>query len=80
MKVIAEWALIHQLDVVIWPALTPRFEDIEGLIPTVDDAVSYLASLSAEAQEHARDNVRQVPAQIDTSYRREISLRLGWHQ
>ena len=78
--VIAEWALLHQLDAVIWTALPPRFEDIEGLIPTVDDAVSYLAGLNADAQAHARNYVRQVPAQIDTSYRREINSRLGWHQ
>ncbi len=56
-----------------------RFEDIEGLIPTVDDAVSYLAGLNADAQAHARNYVRQVPAQIDTAIR-EISSRLGWHQ
>lgn len=52
--VIPEGALFHQLDAVIWTALPPRFENTEGLIPTVDDAVSYLAGLSADAQEPAR--------------------------
>lgn len=80
LRMAVEWALLHQLDAVIWTALPPKFEDIEGLIPTVDDAVSYLAGLSADAQEHARDYIRRVPAQIDTSYRREINSRLGWQQ
>ena len=78
--VIAEWAFPRQLDAIIWTALPPRFEGIEGLIPTVDDAVSYLSGLSGEAQEHAREYVKQVPAQIDTPYRSEIASRFGWHQ
>ncbi|SCX26838.1 hypothetical protein SAMN03159437_02836 [Pseudomonas sp. NFACC25] len=76
--VIAEWAIPRQLDAVIWTDLPPRYEDVEGLVPTVDDAVSYLAGLSGEAHAHARVYLERVPAQIDTPYRREIISRLGW--
>jgi hypothetical protein len=77
--VIGEWAIARQLDAVIWTALPPKFEEVEGLIPTVDDAVSYLAALSEETRNYARDYVKQVPPQIDTPYRREIISRLGWN-
>jgi hypothetical protein len=76
--VIGEWAIARQLDAVIWTALPPKFEEVEGLIPTVDDAVFYLAALSVGARNYARDYVKQVPPQIDTPYRREIISRLGW--
>ncbi|MBV4484619.1 hypothetical protein HU727_003350 [Pseudomonas sp. SWRI153] len=76
--VMAEWAIPRELDAVIWTALPPRFKDVEGLVPTANDAVSHLAGLSAEAYEQARNYVEQVPAQIDTPYRREIISRLGW--
>jgi len=75
--VLAEWALRRQLDAVIWTGLPPRFANIEGLVPTVDDAVAYLGGLTGEAYEHARDYIQQVPKQIDTPYRKAIMARLG---
>lgn len=78
MGMLAEWAIPRQLGAVIWTALPGRFKNIEGLVPNVDDAVSYLAGLSGAAHEQARDYIEQVPAQIDTPYRREIIARLGW--
>lgn len=76
--VIAEWAILRQLDAVIWTGLPARFEGIEGLVPTADDAVAYLASLRGDAQDRARDYIKQVPAQIATPYRGEIVTRLCW--
>lgn len=75
--VIAEWASARQLDAVIWTALAPRFNDQEGLIPTLDDALAYLEGLTGETRAHALDYISQVPEQIDTPYRREIRKRLG---
>lgn len=40
--VLGKWAADRQLDAVIWTALPPRFEDVEGLIPSLDDVLSYL--------------------------------------
>ncbi len=76
--VIAEWAIPRQLDAVIWTNLPPKYEGVEGMVPTVDDSVSYLAGLSGQARAHARHYVERVPPQIDTPYRREIISRLGW--
>ena len=78
LGLLAEWALPRQLDAVIWTALPPRIHGVEGRTPSVDDAIAYLDSLSGETLDHARDYIRQVPAQIDTPYRRQISRQPGW--
>ena len=77
--VIAEWAIHRQLDAVIWTRLPPRFGGVEGLVPAAEDAVAYLAGLSGEEREHARDYIKNVPSQIDTPYRRQIMTGLGWY-
>lgn len=73
--VLAEWASSRQIDAVIWTALLPRFEDVEGLNPSVDDALDYLKRLAGEMLDHAHRYIRQVPSQIDTPHRREIATK-----
>lgn len=74
---LADWARQRQLDAVIWTALPPKFGSVEGLIPTLAQAIAHLEQLTGEASTHARDYIRQVPAQIDTPYRRAITAQLG---
>jgi hypothetical protein len=76
---LAQWASDRQVDAIIWTALPPRLHT-EGRLPTCEDALSYLQSLTGEELEHARDYICQVPAQIDTPYRRVIQKKLGWNQ
>jgi hypothetical protein len=78
LGVLAEWAQPRQLDAVIWTALPPKIHGLEGRMPTVDDAITYLNGLTGETLDHARDYIRQVPAQIDTPYRRQICRQPGW--
>lgn len=75
--VLGKWAADRQLDAVIWTALPPRFEDVEGLIPSLDDVLSYLISLDGETLTYARRYIEKVPEQINTPYRSEIR-KLGW--
>lgn len=75
---LSQWALERQIDAVIWTALPPRYMNVEGRVPSGQDAVAYLAALAGERLEHARSYIARVPQQIDTPYRRAIEHRLGW--
>lgn len=75
--VLGKWAAERELDAVIWTALPPRFEGIEGLIPSLDDVLSYLISLDGPTVRHAKFYMENVPEQIETPYRKEIK-KLGW--
>lgn len=75
---LASWARERNINALIWTALPPRVGHNEGQIPTAEQAVAYLDSLQGEVREHARAYVEQVPAQLETPYRRVIRERLGW--
>ncbi|MFJ5300931.1 hypothetical protein ACIQAL_30955 [Pseudomonas sp. NPDC088368] len=74
---LGKWAADRQLDAIIWTALPPRFEGVEGLIPSLDDVLSYLIGLDGQTLEHAKYYMDNVPDQIETPYRKEIK-KLGW--
>lgn len=74
---LSKWAVSKGLDAVIWTALPPRYEGIENRIPSLDDVLAYLESLTGEVREHAKSYIEQVPAQIDTPYRRAFK-QLDW--
>ena len=76
--VLSTWAAEKGIDALIWTGLPPRSASLEGRVPTVDEAIAYLDSLSGETRTHAQDYFRRVPAQISTPYRRAISDVLGW--
>lgn len=69
---LAEWALAHKLDAVIWTALPPRYLHTEGWIPTCEDAMAHLSGLTGKTAQHAYDYIRRVPVQIETPYRPKL--------
>jgi hypothetical protein len=75
---IEDWLLDSPYDAVVWTALPPRFDGVEGRVPSANQAVAYLQSLQEAKREHAEDYVRRVPASVDTPVRREIVRVLGW--
>ena len=73
------WAAERPVDFVIWTALGPCFNRIEGKYPpTKEDAVTYLRGLSEGKRAKAREYVRYAPQQICTAYREHIARCLGW--
>lgn len=72
------WANARGIEHVVWTALPPKFNGANGTGPTIDQAVSYLASLTGPARDLAEQYIRRAPPQVDTSYRRHIVAALGW--
>ena len=74
---VSAWVRQHGLDAVVWTALPPQ---IGGnlRVPTEDQAVAHLRSLSHERRRHAERYIRMTPRQIDTPYRRRFEAEFGW--
>ena len=77
-ETISAWARAKGLDAVVWTALPPRCDGIDGRMPSEDDAVRYLDALEGEERAHAEQYVRRVPAVIATRNRAAIERALGW--
>ena len=75
---IGRWLDAMPLDAVVWTALPPRVDGVEGRCPNAQRAVDYLRGLTGEKLAHAEHYIRSVPASLDTVNRRQISLSLGW--
>jgi hypothetical protein len=77
--IIAAWAQERGFDAVVWTALKPKFNKIDGLEPpSADAAVAYLKQLDAHGQAKAREYVVRAPIQVTTLFRRTFEQQLGW--
>lgn len=72
------WAEKHEVDGIVWTALQPRFNGVNGKSPTIVQVVRYLEGLTGETRRIAEEYIRRTPAQIDTEFRRAIESALGW--
>jgi hypothetical protein len=67
-----------KLDAVIWTDLPSKYNDVEGQVPTIDEAISYLLSVDINIWETAQEYIRRAPKQIDTEFRRRFEVGFGW--
>jgi hypothetical protein len=76
---IAAWTAERRLDAVVWTALPPKFNGIEGTAPASEHAaIDCLRSLPGPAQTAARRYVERIPSQVRTAFRSAIEAELGW--
>ena len=75
---IEPWAVSRGIESVVWTALPPKFNDQDGVVPSVDQAVAYLSNLTGQTRDLAEQYIRQAPQQVDTTYRRKFEAALGW--
>lgn len=74
---LAEWAGAHDIAHVIWTNLPPKFKGSETM-PSAEQIVQYLDTLTGPQREAAECYVRFTPRQVDTAYRRRIEAVLRW--
>jgi len=67
-QVIGNWARDRAMDAVVWTALPPKFGNVEGRVPTAEEAASYLAGLTGETRRIAKEYVCKAHAQVRTPY------------
>lgn len=72
------WLRDQPLDGVVWTALPPRWQGTPQP-PATDAALAWLRELEARGEAgHAREYVRNTPAQITSPLRRALTRDLGW--
>ena len=74
----AVWLEHNGADAVVWTALPAKSQGINGRMPSVDEALSFLQSLEGESRQRAEDYVRQTPAVVLTPFRKRFADELGW--
>ncbi len=75
---ISAWAAGKNLEAAVWTNLPPKFDGIDGRVPTENEVVAYLRTLEGQAWAAAEEYVRRAPRQVATAYRRAVERELGW--
>lgn len=76
---IATWATGKGYDAVVWTALKPKFNGVDGDAPkSADVAVAYIKRLDVKSQARAREYVERAPTQVRTPFRLAFEQELGW--
>ncbi len=76
--IIQNWVKRLELDAAIWTNLPPKYNNTDGQVLTIDEAVSYLRDSDINTRITAEEYIRKAPKQIDTDYRRRFEAEFGW--
>jgi hypothetical protein len=72
------WACTHEIDVVLFTALPPKWNGENYRTPSEREMLAYLGSLSGPQRKSAEEYVRRTPTQIRTPFRAAIEEQFGW--
>lgn len=73
-----QWAAAKEVEHVLWTSLPPRWNHVDGNVPTAGEVVGFLQGLPDGSQMNAEEYVRKTPGQIVTPIRTAIEAQLGW--
>lgn len=73
---VAAWAEARGLVGVVWTALWPGWIGSRGLVPTMEEAVTYLQGLDPATVALAASYIRSTPAQVVTEFRPALEAEL----
>ncbi len=76
-RVILEWIKSYNMDAAIWTGLSYSSKT-KNQRPTIEYIINHLKKLPVEKKLIAEEYIRKAPKQIDTKYRRQIEMSLGW--
>jgi hypothetical protein len=66
-------------DAVVWTALTPKFEGVDGNAPgSAEAALTYLKQLDSRQLAKAQEYVERAPVQVQTNFRAVFESELRW--
>lgn len=75
---IAVWCKERDFDAVVWTALRPKFDGVDGLGPNdAEAAAAYLGGLDDGTLARAREFVRRAPEQVRTAFRPTLESAVG---
>ena len=74
---VATWAAGLGLSGVVWTALPPKWDNQNGLVPTLAQLKAYLRGLDAATLALAREYLAKAPPQIETPFRAELLAAAG---
>jgi hypothetical protein len=57
---------------------TAQIREYRNRIPSVQDAIGYLTSLTGKTRDHAKSYIERMPVQISTPHRHAIAEALAW--
>ncbi|HEX8405261.1 MAG TPA: hypothetical protein VF670_11635 [Duganella sp.] len=75
---IVRWLASSNADAVVWTAVPPKFNGVNGRAPSISEAIALLSSLEGDARDNAEEYVRRIPVDIMTPYREKFEEVLKW--
>jgi hypothetical protein len=75
-ELIGEWAARKRLAGVVWAALPPKWNDIDGNSPSKEDVLTFLEGLKPDRIAAAKQYILCAPRQIATPWRPELEAAL----
>jgi hypothetical protein len=76
---IAAWGAARGADAIIWTALRPKFDGVDGNAPApAKAALAYIKQLDARRVTKAQEYVERAPIQVQTNFRALFEQELGW--